>query len=65
MIQSHERNHTLAIGFCTTKTTKILEEYKRIENIIYQRKVDPSRVQDSLNKVKVEISDAKKEEEEN
>ena len=43
----------------------LLEEYKRIENIIFQRKVDPSRVQDSLNKIKVEISDAKKEEEEN
>ena len=43
----------------------LLEEYKRIENIIFQRKVDPTRVQDSLNKVKVEISEAKKEEEEN
>ena len=43
----------------------LLEEYKRIENIIFQRKVDPSRVQDSLNKIKVEISDAKKEEEAN
>lgn len=43
----------------------LLEEYKRIENIIFQRKVDPTRVQDSLNKVNVEISDAKKEEEEN
>jgi len=27
--------------------------------------VDPTKVQDSLNKVKVEISEAKKEEEEN
>ena len=43
----------------------LLEEYKRIENIIFQRKVDPTKVQDSLNKIKVEISDAKKEEEEN
>jgi penicillin-binding protein 2 len=43
----------------------LLEEYKKIENIIFQRKVDPTKVQDSLNKVKVEISEAKKEEEEN
>ena len=43
----------------------IEDEYRKIENIIFQRKVDPTRVQDSLNKVNVEISEAKKEEEEN
>ena len=43
----------------------LLSEYEKIENIIFQRKVDPTRVQDSLNKVNVEISEAKKEEEEN
>ncbi|UGS23970.1 penicillin-binding protein 2 [Flavobacterium channae] len=43
----------------------IEDEYRKIENIIYQRKVDPTRLQDSLNKVSIEISDAKKEEEEN
>jgi penicillin-binding protein 2 len=40
-------------------------EYEKIENIIFQRKVDPTKVQDSLDKIKVEISEAKKEEEEN
>ena len=43
----------------------LLSEYEKIENIIFQRKVDPIKVQDSLNKVNVEISEAKKEEEEN
>lgn len=43
----------------------IEDEYKKIENIIFQRKVDPARLQDSLNKIKAEISEAKKEEEEN
>ena len=43
----------------------IEDEYRKIENIIFQRKVDPTRLQDSLNKVSIEISDAKKEEEEN
>jgi penicillin-binding protein 2 len=43
----------------------IEDEYRKIENIIFQRKVDPTRVQDSLNKINVEISEAKKEEEEN
>ena len=43
----------------------IEDEYRKIENIIFQRKVDPTRLQDSLNKVNVEISEAKKEEEEN
>jgi penicillin-binding protein 2 len=43
----------------------IEDEYQKIENIIFQRKVDPTKVQDSLNKIKVEISEAKKEEEEN
>ena len=43
----------------------LLSEYEKIENIIFQRKVDPTRVQDSLNKINVEISEAKKEEEEN
>ncbi|MFN7044670.1 MAG: penicillin-binding protein 2 [Flavobacterium sp.] len=43
----------------------IEDEYRKIENIIFQRKVDPTRVQDSLNKVNLEISEAKKEEEEN
>ena len=46
-------------------TGSLQAEYKKIENIIFQRKVDPTKVQDSLNKVKVEISEAKKEEEEN
>lgn len=39
-------------------------EYQKVENIIFQRKADPTKIQDSLNKTKVEISDAKKEEEE-
>ncbi|TXI62186.1 MAG: penicillin-binding protein 2 [Flavobacterium sp.] len=43
----------------------IEDEYRKIENIIFQRKVDPTRVQDSLNKINVEIGEAKKEEEEN
>lgn len=43
----------------------LLSEYEKNENIIFQRKVDPTKVQDSLNKVNVEISEAKKEEEEN
>lgn len=43
----------------------IEDEYRKIENIIFQRKVDPTRVQDSLNKINIEISEAKKEEEEN
>lgn len=46
-------------------TGSLQAEYQKIENIIFQRKVDPIKVQDSLNKVKVEISEAKKEEEEN
>jgi len=46
-------------------TGSLQAEYQKIENIIFQRKVDPTKVQDSLNKVKVEISEAKKEEEEN
>lgn len=43
----------------------IEDEYRKIENIIFQRKVDPEKLQDSLNKVSIEISEAKKEEEEN
>lgn len=39
-------------------------EYEKIENIIFQRKADPTKFQDSINKTKAEISDAKKEEEE-
>ncbi len=39
-------------------------EYNRIENIIFQRQPDPTKIQDTINKTKVEISDAKKEEEE-
>lgn len=46
-------------------TGSLQAEYQKIENIIFQRKVDATKVQDSLNKVKVEISEAKKEEEEN
>ena len=46
-------------------TGSIEDEYRKIENIIYQRRVDPTRVQDSLKKVSLEISEAKKEEEEN
>jgi penicillin-binding protein 2 len=46
-------------------TRSLQAEYQKIENIIFQRKVDPTKVQDSLNKIKVEISEAKKEEEEN
>jgi len=46
-------------------TGSLQAEYQKIENIIFQRKVDPTKVQDSLNKVKVEISEAKKEDEEN
>ena len=38
-------------------------EYRKIENIIFQRKKDPTRVQDSLNQINIDISDAKKEEE--
>lgn len=40
-------------------------EYQKVENIIFQRKSDPTKIQDSINKTKVEISKAKKEEEEN
>lgn len=39
-------------------------EYNKIENIIFQRRPDPTKIEDSVNKIKVEISDAKKEEEE-
>lgn len=39
-------------------------EYQKVENIIFQRQPDPTKIQDSINKTKVEISDAKKEEEE-
>jgi penicillin-binding protein 2 len=39
-------------------------EYDKIENIIFQRKADPTKFQDSINKTKAEISEAKKEEEE-
>ena len=39
-------------------------EYNKIENIIFQRQPDPTKIQDTINKTKVEISDAKKEEEE-
>lgn len=39
-------------------------EYNKIENIIFQRQLDPTKIQDTINKTKVEISDAKKEEEE-
>ncbi|MBP9848399.1 MAG: penicillin-binding protein 2 [Flavobacterium sp.] len=46
-------------------TGSLQAEYQKIENIIFQRKVDATKVQDSLNKVKIEISEAKKEEEEN
>lgn len=42
----------------------IEDEYEKIENIIFQRQPDPTKIQDSINKTKVEISDAKKEEEE-
>jgi penicillin-binding protein 2 len=38
-------------------------EYRKIENIIFQRKKDPTWVQDSLNQINIDISDAKKEEE--
>ena len=38
-------------------------EYRKIENIIFQRKKDPTRVQDSLNQINIDISDAKKDEE--
>jgi hypothetical protein len=51
----------LKIKKTTMLNGSLLEEYKKIENIIFQRKVDPTKVQDSLNKVKVEISEAKKE----
>ena len=45
-------------------TGSLEAEYQKIENIIFQRQPNPSKIQDSINKIKVEISDAKKEEEE-
>ena len=45
-------------------TGSLQNEYDKIENIIFQRQPNPTKVQDSINKIKVEISDAKKEEEE-
>ena len=38
-------------------------EYQKIENIIYQRQPEPTKVQDSIEKTKIEIGEAKKEEE--
>lgn len=45
-------------------TGSLQNEYNKIENIIFQRQPNPTKVQDSINNIKVEISDAKKEEEE-
>ncbi len=38
-------------------------EYQKIENIIFQRRTEPTKVQDSIEKTKIEIGEAKKEEE--
>ncbi len=40
-------------------------EYSKIENIIFQRQPQPIKINDSINKTQLEISDAKKEEEQN
>lgn len=38
-------------------------EYQKIENIIFQRRTEPTKVRDSIEKTNIEIGEAKKEEE--
>ena len=38
-------------------------EYQKIENIIFQRRTEPTKVRDSIEKTNIEIGEAKKEDE--
>ncbi len=50
MIQTHERDQTIAIGFCTTTSRKVLEGYKRTFDIVVTSDVSDHGVMAAITK---------------